>query len=73
MERTVFNSAQREVLDVMSCIKTDEDLRELKQVLLNFLNEKMQKELDNLWDEGVISEAKLEEWRATHFRTPYKQ
>ena len=30
MERVVFNPAQREVLDVMSCIQTDEDLQALK-------------------------------------------
>ena len=73
MERIIFNAAQREVLDVMSCMKTDEDLHELKLVLLNFLNEKMQRELDSLWDKGTINETKLEEWRTTHFRTPYKQ
>lgn len=72
MERTVFNAAQREILDILSCIRTDEELRELKTLLLKFLNDKLQKELDALWDEGIINENKLEEWRTIHFRTPYK-
>lgn len=72
MERTVFNAAQREILDILSCIRTDEELRELKTLLLKFLNDKLQKELDTLWDEGIINENKLEEWRTIHFRTPYK-
>lgn len=72
MERTVFNAAQREILDILSCIRTDEELHELKTLLLKFLNDKLQKELDTLWDEGIINENKLEEWRTIHFRTPYK-
>lgn len=39
MERTILNSAQREVLDVMSCLQTEDDLHELKTVLVRFLNE----------------------------------
>ena len=73
MERVVFNPAQREVLDVMSCMQTDEDLQALKAVLVQFLNDRLQKELDRLWDNGTIDETKMNEWRNTHYRTPYKQ
>ena len=70
MERVVFNPAQREVLDVMSCMQTDEDLQALKAVLVQFLNDRLQKELDRLWDNGTIDETKMNEWRNTHYRTP---
>ena len=73
MERVVFNPAQREVLDVMSCMHTDEDLQALKAVLVQFLNDRLQRELDRLWDNGTIDEVKMNEWRNTHYRTPYKQ
>ena len=73
MERVVFNPAQREVLDVMSCMQTDEDLQALKTVLVQFLNDRLQKELDRLWDNGTIDETKMNEWRNTHYRTPYRQ
>jgi len=73
MERVVFNPAQREVLDVMSCMQTDEDLQALKAVLVQFLNDRLQRELDRLWDNGTIDEAKMTEWRNTHYRTPYRQ
>ena len=72
-ERVVFNPAQREVLDVMSCMQTDEDLQALKAVLVQFLNDRLQKELDRLWDNGTIDETKMNEWRNTHYRTPYRQ
>ena len=54
MERVVFNPAQREVLDVMSCMQTDEDLQALKAVLVQFLNDRLQRELDRLWDNGLL-------------------
>ena len=73
MKTTVLNSAQREVLDVMSCLQTEDDLRELKTVLVRFLNERLQKELDTLWENGTIDDEKMCQWRTTHFRTPYKQ
>ena len=73
MERVVFNPAQREVLDVMSCMQTDEDLQALKAVLVRFLNDRLQRELDRLWDNGTIDEVKMNEWRNTHYRTPYRQ
>ena len=73
MERVVFNPAQREVLDVMSCMETDEDLQALKTVLVQFLNDRLQRELDRLWDNGTIDEGKMNEWRNTHYRTPYRQ
>lgn len=73
MRKNIFNAAQREVLDVMSCMQNDEDLTALKYVLVQFLNERLQKELDRLWDNGTISNDKMQEWRNTHFRTTYKQ
>ena len=73
MERVVFNPAQREILDVMSCMQTDEDLQALKAVLVQFLNDRLQRELNRLWDNGTIDEVKMNEWRNTHYRTPYRQ
>jgi len=73
MEKTVFTPAQREVIDVMACLDSKEDLTELKLTLVRFLNERMQREMDKLWDDGAVSERHLNEWRTTHLRTPYKQ
>lgn len=71
MKRMVLNAAQREVLGVMACMQSDEDLAALKSTLLQFLNDRLQNELDHLWEEGVINEKKVEEWKTAHYRTPY--
>ena len=72
MQATVLNQAQKEVLNVMSCLRDDEDLLELKRLLVNFLNERLQKDLDVLWDNGELSEEKLNVYRHEHLRTEYK-
>lgn len=59
MQTQVLNQAQREVLNVMSCLGREEDLFELKKVLITFLNERLQRELDVLWDNGTLNEQKL--------------
>ena len=71
MQTMVLNKAQREVLNVMSCLGNDDDLSELKKLLVSFLNERLQRELDILWDNGTLDEKKLENLRHEHLRTPY--
>ena len=71
MQTMVLNQAQREVLNVMSCLGKDDDLSELKKLLVSFLNERLQRELDILWEDGSLDEKKLEPLRHEHLRTPY--
>ena len=72
MQTVALNPAQREVLNVMSCLDRDEDLSELKKLLVTFLNERLQRELDVLWDNGTLDDKALETLRHQHIRTPYK-
>ena len=47
-----FSPAQQAVLNVISCLQTDEDLADLKRLLVKFINERLQLEMDKLWDSG---------------------
>ena len=42
-----------------------------KNANLPNLNERLQRELDILWDNGALDEKKLEALRHEHLRTPY--
>ena len=67
-----FNNAQRAVLNVVSCLQSEQDLEDLKRTLMKFMNERMQREMDELWDSGSWSEEKLEAMKTEHLRTSYK-
>ena len=66
-----FNNAQRAVLNVVSCLQSEQDLEDLKRTLMKFMNERMQREIDKLWDSGSWSEEKLETMKTEHLRTSY--
>lgn len=67
-----FNNAQRAVLNVVSCLQSEQDLEDLKRTLMKFMNERMQREMDKLWNSGSLSEEKLEAMKTEHMRTSYK-
>ena len=68
----VFSHAQYEVLNTISCLRDESDVTALKSVLVKFLNDRLQGELDKLYDDGTLSEEKMAELSKTHLRTPYK-
>lgn len=72
MEATIFNPAQVEMLNAMAYLKTDEDLRELKEALSKFFAARADRELDKLWDNGTLNQEVLDDLRHQHLRTPYK-
>lgn len=71
MEKTVFNAAQLQILDLMSYVENDETLDEIKDMLSNYFAQKAEKEIDKLWDAGKINNTIIEDWKNEHFRTPY--
>lgn len=71
MERTIFNAAQLQILDLMSYVESDETLDEIKDMLSNYFAQKAEKEIDKLWDSGKINNTIIEEWKNEHMRTPY--
>lgn len=67
-----FNQAQRDVLNVVSVLNSDEEVKALRKVLVKFMNERLQNELDKLWVSGQWSDEKLSQMKGEHMRTHYK-
>lgn len=72
MEATVFNPAQQQLLEMMSFVKSEKVLADLKQVISDYFASQAQAEIDRLWDEGEITLDTIEQWGKEHMRTPYK-
>ena len=67
-----FNQAQQAVLNVISCLQSEQDLADLKRTLVKFMNDRLQREMDKLWESGEMSNEKLLEMQSEHLRTAYK-
>ena len=66
-----INPAQYDLLNVLSCVNKEEDVAELKTVIVQFLNSRLQKEIDRLWDNGTLTEEKVAAWGDEHMRTDF--
>lgn len=72
MKQTVFNNAQLEILNLMAYAKSNETLSDLKQAISDFFAQKVENEVNLLWQNGELSDEKIESFRTLHERTPYK-
>ncbi len=57
---------------MLSCINREDDVRALKDILVKFLNSRLQNEIERLWDSGVLTDDKVSSWDGEHMRTPYR-
>ena len=67
-----LNQAQQAVLNVISCLQSEQDLADLKRTLIKFMNDRLQREMDKLWESDEISNEKMQEMQSEHLRTAYK-
>lgn len=67
-----LNQAQLQILDMMSFIKSEETLKELKHIISDFFARQAQEEINRLWESGDLNKEKVESFRKLHERTPYK-
>lgn len=72
MNQTSFNPAQLHLLKMFSFVKSEENLLEIKNLLATYFAQKIDAEMDALWDEGKIDANTIEQWANEHLRTPYK-
>lgn len=67
-----LSNAQLALLELFAENLSDEEMEDLRQVLLEFRYQRLQKSLDDLWEQGIVNEEKIESWGKEHLRTPYK-
>lgn len=69
--RSSLSIGQLHILEMMNRCRSEESLQALKKVLFDFYAKEVEAEAGRLWQEGVISNEKIEEWGKEHMRTPY--
>jgi hypothetical protein len=66
-----LHQAKMNLLRVVDCIRTIDDVQAIQQILANYYAQKAEAEMDRLWDNGTINEQVIEQWGQEHMRTPY--
>ena len=66
------NGAQMAMMQAISSVQTQEELDELQLTISKFFADKAQAEIEAMWNNGQLNQAKLDEIRKMHLRTPYK-
>lgn len=72
MEHTVFNPAQRHILQLMSYMRDDSQIDELDRILSEYYAKRIDDDLDKFVADGDITPETIENWGKEHMRTPYK-
>ena len=72
METTALNSTQIMILESFASAKSPEEMNELMDLLRDYYAKKLDKELERLWDEGILNQERLDELKDQHLRTPYR-
>ncbi len=61
-ERTGYNAMQKHLLELLSFPLSKNELTELRDLLVNFYNDKVTKEASEIWKEKKLSNRKLNEF-----------
>ena len=72
MQSTTLNPTQLFLLEMFAHNGSEEHLKEVKEVLVDYYNRKLQKDVEKVWKEKNLSNETMREWLNTHMRTPYK-
>lgn len=68
----VMNPAQMMIINSFASATSQKELDELRDLLLDYYNQKLQEELQRLWVDGTLDQKRLDELKEEHFRTPYQ-
>ena len=48
-------------------------MRDIRRMLGQYFAKQAEDAIDRLWDEGILNDGVMEEWKKEHMRTPYKR
>lgn len=63
---------QRQIISMIAKLQTPEEVEGVRQVVVNYLSKELDNELEKLWEEGRLTDDKIESFKQLHERTPYK-
>ena len=68
-----FTPFQIEMLELVSRVSSEVEMQDIRRLLGQYFAKRAEDAIDRLWDEGVLNNSVIEEWKSEHMRTPYNQ
>lgn len=68
-----FTPFQIEMLELVSRVSSEVEMQDIRRMLGQYFAKRDEDAIVRLWDEGVLNDNVMDEWKAEHMRTPYKQ
>ncbi|MBK9462196.1 MAG: hypothetical protein IPN94_22940 [Sphingobacteriales bacterium] len=68
-----LSNIQLELLKLFSTNISDSDVLDIKQLIINYYAQKIDNELDTLWEQRQYNANTISTWANEHLRTPYNQ
>lgn len=65
-----MNQSQMMILESFAGAQDEEELNDLMDMLRNYYAQRLEREMQRLWDNGTLNEEKLEQLRGEHLRVP---
>lgn len=66
-----MNPSQMMILESFAGARDEQELNDLMDALRTFYAQRLEREMQRLWDNGTLDGEKLEQLRGEHLRTPY--
>lgn len=73
LQSTPFTPFQIEMLELVAKVTSEKEMSDIRRMLGQYFAKRAEDAIDKLWDDGVINDGVIEEWKNEHMRTPYKQ
>lgn len=73
LQSTPFTPFQIEMLELVAKVTSEKEMSDIRRMLGQYFAKQAEDAIDKLWDDGVINDGVIEEWKNEHMRTPYKQ
>ena len=68
-----FTPFQIEMLELVARVSSEVEMQDIRRMLGQYFAKRAEDAINRLWDESVLNDNVMEEWKAEHMRTPYKR
>ena len=73
IRKQTFSPFQIQMLELVSHVQSEDEMNDIRRMLAEYFAQRAENAIDQLWDQGVLNDGVMEEWKTEHMRTPYAQ